>query len=211
LPTPETEITAVRIESVDADGFPFAHQWGRAPRLSFDHDWQGNNPDVERRTEVRLLWNDEAMFVRFVCSYRSMTVFEDAGENGRRNELWDRDVAEVFLQPDRFGSRYYKEFEIAPNGYWLDLEITPEGLTHITSGMRRRLESDSSRQQWTAVLSLPFASLTWRFDPAQSWRVNFFRCEGAGPARFYSAWQPTHTPEPKFHVPEVFGTLRFAR
>ena len=56
--------------------------------------------------------------------------------NGRRDELWDRDVAEVFLQPDRFGEKYYKEFEVSPNGQWLDLDITPQGLRHITSGMR---------------------------------------------------------------------------
>jgi alpha-galactosidase len=39
--------------------------------------------------------------------------------------------------------------------------------------------------------------------------VNFFRCEGADPLRYYGAWQPTGTPQPNFHVPAVFGTLRF--
>jgi alpha-galactosidase len=39
--------------------------------------------------------------------------------------------------------------------------------------------------------------------------VNFFRCEGVAPNRFYSSWQPTRTPTPDFHVPEAFGTLRF--
>jgi hypothetical protein len=24
------------------------------------------------------------------------------------------------------------------------------------------------------------------------------------------AWQPTHTPQPNFHVPEKFGLLKFA-
>ena len=53
-------------------------------------------------------------------------------------------------------------------------------------------------------------AMTPQFDPAQSWRVNFFRCEGIDPHRFYSAWQPTYTPDPNFHVPEKFGTLRFS-
>jgi len=41
------------------------------------------------------------------------------------------------------------------------------------------------------------------------WRVNFFRVEGATEPRFYSAWRPTNTPKPNFHVPEAFGALVF--
>jgi alpha-galactosidase len=41
------------------------------------------------------------------------------------------------------------------------------------------------------------------------WRVNFFRVEGAAEPRFYSAWRPTNTPKPNFHVPEAFGALVF--
>jgi alpha-galactosidase len=69
---------------------------------------------------------------------------------------------------------------------------------------------DESRREWTAQLAIPISAITEQFDPAQLWRVNFFRCEGIDPQRFYGAWQPTGTPRPNFHVPGVFGTLRFA-
>jgi alpha-galactosidase len=49
------------------------------------------------------------------------------------------------------------------------------------------------------------------FDPNKSWRVNFFRVEGAAESRFYSAWNPTGTPEPSFHVPGAFAPLIFRR
>jgi alpha-galactosidase len=61
-----------------------------------------------------------------------------------------------------------------------------------------------------AELALPMKCLVERFDPAARWRVNFYRVEGASEPRFYSAWQPTGTPAPNFHVPEAFGTLIFA-
>ena len=64
-------------------------------------------------------------------------------------------MAEVFLQPDRFGEKYYKEFEVSPNGQWLDLDITPEGLRHITSGMRSRVRIDEDRSAWIAELAIP--------------------------------------------------------
>jgi len=39
--------------------------------------------------------------------------------------MWDRDVAEAFLQPTGSPANSYKEFEVSPNGLWIDLEIAP--------------------------------------------------------------------------------------
>jgi hypothetical protein len=35
--------------------------------------------------------------LKFVARYRLITVFHDADPVGRRDKLWDRDVAEVFF------------------------------------------------------------------------------------------------------------------
>jgi alpha-galactosidase len=192
-----------------AGKFPAGAEWNRTTPVHFSHDWQGKNEDPQRQTQVEVLWSPDELYLRFRCRYRTINVFHDSEANGRRDELWDRDVAEVFLQPGRFGQKYYKEFEVSPNGQWLDLDITPKGLTHISSGMRSRVSLDEAVREWVADLAIPMATLTSRLDPALAWRVNFFRCEGLEPERFYSAWQPTGTPEPNFHVPEKFGTLRF--
>jgi alpha-galactosidase len=210
LPASGQEVTAVRLNhSTDNNGFPVAIDWQRTEPVRFCHDWQGNNQDPQRSTEVSLLWTAEELYLRFRCRYRAIHVFPDSEPNGRRDELWDRDVAEVFLQPDRFGEKYYKEFEVSPNGQWLDLEITPQGPRHITSGMRCTVALEEAGRVWTAELAIPMPALTEKFDPAQPWRVNLLRCEGIGPDRFYSAWQPTDTHEPNFHVPDRFGVLRF--
>jgi len=69
----------------------------------------------ERETEVHLLWTRRrSIWIR--AKYRVITVFGDAEPNGRRDQLWDRDVAEVFLQSNESDRRRYKEFEISPNG-----------------------------------------------------------------------------------------------
>jgi len=52
-------------------------------------------------------------------------------------------------------------------------------------------------------------SLVARFDPQAIWRANFYRAEGEAKPRFYSAWCPTKTLQPNFHVPEAFGRLIF--
>ena len=114
------------------------------------------------------------------------------------------------LQPDRSPRQSYKEFEISPNGMWVDLDISPSGTEDLKSGLRRSAFLDEERHAWAAELAIPIQSLTAEFDPARPWRVNFFRIEGARESRTYQAWKPTMTPEPDFHVPEVFGELRFA-
>ena len=207
------EDTAVAIrmsELPDGEGFPRQSSWELASPVRFNADWQGKNADPGRETEVRLLWTPETLFLRFRAKYRVITVFPDAEPDGRRDKLWERDVAEVFLQPDPSQLRRYKEFEVSPNGFWIDLDIAPEEKHDLKSGLRRRVVLNEAAKEWVAELALPMNRLVERFDPAAAWKVNFFRAEGLTESRFYSAWQPTRTPAPNFHVPEAFGALTFA-
>ena len=185
--------------------------WNRATAVTFSADWQGKHSDAGKQTIVRVLWNPDTIYLRFECRYRSLFVFPDSNPNGRRDKLWERDVAEVFLQPDPSAGHYYKEFEVSPNGMWIDLDISPKGLADLKSGMDRSVWLDETTHTWTAELAIPIKSIASHFDPADEWRVNFFRVEGESEPRFYSAWQPTSTPKPNFHVPSAFGHLKFAK
>lgn len=207
----ETErATALQLAGrVDAEGFPALASWDNVAATRFDGDWQGNNPDPQRETEVRLLWSPDVLYLRFLARYRSITVFTDAEPNGRRDQLWEHDVAEVFLQPPGTGAGHYKEIEVSPNGFWIDLDIAPGEKRDLQSGLRRRVKVDDQNKTWIAELALPMKSLTTNFDPTKAWRTNFFRVEGASEPRFYSAWRSTATPVPNFHVPESFGKLVF--
>jgi hypothetical protein len=210
LSSDERTAVAVRIvEPADAAGFPQQSSWEAAQGVRFKADWQGKNADPGRETEVRLLWTPETLYLQFRAKYRVLTVFADAEANGRRDQLWDRDVAEVFLQPNASDRTRYKEFEVSPNGLWIDLDIAPGEKRDLKSGLLRRVTLNEASKTWIAELALPMNSLVERFDPAATWRVNFYRVEGAREPRFYSAWQPTGTPAPNFHVPEKFGKLVF--
>ena len=186
-------------------------EWEKAAPVTFCADWQGKNSDAGRQTSVRALWSATALYLRFECKYRELYVFDDSEPNGRRYQLWDRDVAETFLQPDPSQLHAYKEFEVAPNGMWVDLDIVARKDTDLKSGLQRSVWRDEKNKIWVAELAIPINSLTAKFDPAAVWRVNFFRVEGPEPRRFYSSWQATKTPEPNFHVPEVFGRLVFQK
>ncbi len=196
-------------EKMGPAGFPEATWWEKTPAIRFEHDWRGEGADPQRATEVRLLWNDETLFLRFFARYRELHVFPDARADGWRDQLWERDVAEAFLQPDASDPRVYKELEVSPNGFWIDLNIAPGGKAELRRGLRRRVVQDAAARTWTAELGVPMRGLTAAFDPQRSWRANFFRVEGKAEPRFYAAWSPTMTPAPNFHVPEAFGHLAF--
>ena len=185
--------------------------WEKAVPITFCADWQGKNEDAARQTSVRALWSATTLYLRFECRYRGIYVFEDSEPSGRRYQLWDRDVAETFLQPDPSQLHAYKEFEVAPNGLWVDLDIVATKDTDLKSGLQRSVWRDEASRIWVAELAIPMRALTAKFDPAATWRVNFFRVEGPEPTRFYSSWQATKTPEPNFHVPEVFGEMVFQK
>ena len=204
-----------------------APEWLSAKPIRFASDWQGRNLDASLETEVLALWSQEILYLRFVCRFRELFLFDDSDPNGRRDHLWDRDVAEAFLQPpdsiakSRPGQAgqqtslsrpyaFYKEFEVAPNGLWIDLDISPSGLADLKSGLTRSVHIDETKKTWAAELAIPMDALTANFDPDAAWQANFYRVEGTIEPRHYMAWRPTHTPQPNFHVPEAFGLIKFA-
>jgi alpha-galactosidase len=196
-------------QALAPDGFPPSAAWDAAAPIVFNADWQGKNADPELETQVRLLWTPETLFFHYRSRFRTITVFPVAEPSGRRDHLWDRDVVEVFLQPDPTYPGHYFEFEVSPNGYWIDLGIEHGERSDPESGMKCRTQVDEKSKIWTAEIAIPLRSLALHFDPSSIWRVNFFRVEGASEPRFYSSWRPTNTPQPNFHVPTAFGKLKF--
>jgi alpha-galactosidase len=207
---PTGEIVAAHLEhEIALNAAKPASEWNTASPVTFCSDWQGKNPAPDRETRVRVLWSRQALYLRFECRYRELQVFADSKPNGRRDHLWDRDVAEAFLQPDPVHPHAYKEFEVSPNGMWIDLDISPGAKPDLKSGMTRSVTIDEKTHTWAAELAIPITAVTAKFDPNAIWRVNFFRVEGSEEPRGYYAWQPTHTPQPNFHVPSAFGRMRF--
>ncbi|HEY1262596.1 MAG TPA: carbohydrate-binding family 9-like protein [Terriglobales bacterium] len=208
---PAAEIVALRIShEIELNAAHPAPEWKYETPISFCRDWQGLNADPQRSTAVQALWTPQTLYLRFACCYRELFIFPDSDPDGRRDQLWDRDVAEAFVQPDPSRERFYKEFEVSPNGMWIDLDIFPGGRRDLRSGMRRSVILDEKAHSWAAELSIPMTALTAQFDSNAVWRVNFFRVEGNSEPRTYMAWRPTHSAQPNFHVPGAFGKMRFA-
>jgi alpha-galactosidase len=203
-----SQVIALELETpLDKEGLPTPSAWEKAQPAVYCADWRGKNPKPQLETQARILWSHEHVFVQFLCRYRELYVYSES--NCRRDELWDRDVAEIFIRPPEDKLRHYREFEISPNGNWLDLDIDHGEKRILFCDIKSRATVDADIRVWIAEMAIPFSCLTTAFDPGDVWKLNLFRIEGRKPNRFYSAWQPTDTPKANFHVPEVFGELHF--
>ena len=176
--------------------------------------WSGEPAPAQRHAEARLLWSSSALYVRFVCPQKEPLVITSTPQTDAKTlGLWDRDVCEVFLAPDLSTPNHYFEFEAAPTGEWVDLEIHKDGARRDTnaafhSGMSAA--ANITPDLVVVALRIPWSESLPQPTPGERWRLNLYRCVGSDPNRGYISWRPTYTPEPSFHAPEAFGWLLFS-
>jgi len=168
---------------------------------------------VKKQTTAKLLWSDNALYVRFEANQTEpLVVSETTNLKSKTKDLWDRDVCEIFIAPNPAESNKYFEFEIAPNGEWLDLAIcllSEERETDFDydSDMKSAARIEKSKVLMTVKIEWKALGKTPRAN--EIWKGNLFRCIGSGETRGYLAWQATKTEIPNFHVPEAFGEFEF--
>ncbi len=200
---------AQRDASADTD--PNSGFWrGVAPILA-ERDGSGNLVPGYR-TEIRSRWTGRNLYFLFICPYEQLNLKPEPKTETETNELWKWDVAEVFIGSDFKNIRRYKEFEISPQGEWIDLDIDLDAPRHEdgwvwNSGFQASARIDHAGKTWYGFMRIPYAAVDTRSSAAgNTLRVNFFRSQGVRPNHKALVWQATH--RPTFHVPEVFGTLR---
>lgn len=159
-------------------------------------------------TEVRLLWNEEALYVAFSCV--DADIFSTKTQ--RDDFIYLEDVCEVFLDQIGDGRQYY-EIQVSPNNAILDkifiltaepqstpqLRLTPECcakdlwsfLEWNMEGLRTatgRIVEDGRTVGWTVEIAIPAKALmkrrgTDKLAPCEM-RANFLRYD----------WQPGRDP-----------------
>ena len=215
--TSTAQLEAKHATDFDPDGNLNKKAWKGAHWAEFSHSMSGATNYAAQATRVASLWTETYIYFAFSCRYDALHVFEGEDVSKERWELWNRDVAEVFLNPQPERQLHYYEFEVAPNNQWIDLEITrgekPNHDASWNSGFAHATRIDAKRHIWTAEMRVPLKTMgVTEVKPGTEWRANFFRAAGKGAdtQRMFLAWSTI--PEGKtFHVPSRFGTLRLAK
>src|ERR1700742_4824560 len=116
--------------------------------------------------------------------------------------LWQEDVVELFLAPDRLGE--YFEIEVNPLGTVFDARIvSPDG---VRATMRadvgwecrglfaavRRYDRGEGAFSLDVVVRMPFDAFGSGVpQTGTEWRANFYRIDRSAQGDEFTAWQPT--------------------
>jgi hypothetical protein len=185
--------------------------------------WQGARPVTADKnnfgkpvpgfaTEIRSRWTDGNLYFLFTCPYQELYLKPNPVTATETNELWNWDVAEVFIGADFKNIKRYREFEVSPQSEWVDLDIDrdskhPEDGWTWNSGFKVATRIDKAKKIWYAALRIPWKAIDSR--PPQNgaeFRMNLYLSEGPPSNHKAITWQSTM--DNSFHVPERFGLLR---
>jgi hypothetical protein len=169
-------------------------------------------------TEARVDFTERAVIAMFRGRFQTLRIAKDLPvelDTGKSPQLWvHSDVYEFFIGPNSCANGRYKEFQVAPDGRFLDIHINqPDGMwdPQWCSGMQCRSFVDDVKKLWMAVIRIPWNSfgVNHRFD--NEWNANLYRASGAYHGDELLAWSPTGYGEHAFHRFEHFGRILFEK
>jgi len=178
-PDPELDhqISALHIEgTIVIDGELNEPEWQQVqPATDFTQQEPFIGEPASERTEVRLLYDDDNIYVGVYC-------FDSAGDAGlvvndvRRDfPPFENDVFGILL--DTFGdNRNGFLFSTNPKGAKRDGQVGGDGTTNnFDWDASWEVISQITESGWQAEMAIPFKSLRFRMGEEQVWGVNFLR------------------------------------
>ncbi len=190
---------------------PASPFWHASPPVYVEKDTLGKVVP-QFRTEVRTRWTKNNIYFLFVCPYQQLYLKPSPTPQHETNQLWNWDVAEVFIGSDFKDIQRYKEFEVSPQAEWIDLDIDLHKPHHEegwswNSGFEVKARIDPTAHIWYAAMRIPLAAIDTRpASPGNTLRINLFRSEGPPSHQQAVTWQAPM--KSTFHVPERFGLIR---
>jgi hypothetical protein len=201
-------VQAAKDVALKAD--PALSFWRAARPVTMEKDTQGQ-PVGKLKGDVRIRWTKSNLYLLFACPYDLLYVKAEPETKTETNKLWNWDVAEAFIGSDFQNIKLYKEFEVSPQGEWIDLDIDLNNPHHEdgwtwNSGFEVAVSTDEDAHIWYAAMKIPYAAIDTK--PAaigNKLRMNLFRSQGPPNHHQEITWQPPMAQT--FHTPEQFGTL----
>ncbi len=189
------------------DGKLTEPEWAKALPVRLEYQSHDVSVRPHLSTPVRALWSDQFLYLAFEAPYTQLSTFSPT-QKEERIGLWDNDVVEAFIAPDVGHVHRYSEYEWAPSGEQLDLDVDLPTKKDFawSSGMESVVSIDEAAHIWRVEVRIPWSALGGeRPHTGDTWRANFYRHDRQHQAGL--AFSPTL--RGSFHTPERFGWLAF--
>ncbi|MDW7774084.1 MAG: carbohydrate-binding family 9-like protein [Desulfobulbaceae bacterium] len=195
--------------------------WQDIPSVMLRY-FMGRKPDHFPRTEVKLAWDDTAVYVIFRVAAR----YVRAVARDHQGNVWEDSCVEFFFTPDSDVSRGYFNLEMNCGGTMLlhfqrsrgkgRIIIPKEECNRITAAHSLpRIDPEiEDPVRLDCCVFLPIILLkkychVTTPSPGAAWRANFYKCGDRTSHPHWLTWAPVHSSKPDFHQPASFGILQF--
>lgn len=184
----------------------------------------GSPPVHQPRTEFRLGYDDDGI----AGVFRVQDRYVRAVAEKHQDPVWRDSCVELFFTPHDDPSRGYFNLEMNAGGkmlfrYQEQPRVSPVSVSdadlqsvYVATSMPERIEPEIVEPvEWRLAFRVPLG-LIRRYCPRAvapaagvTWRANLQKCADGTSHPHWITWAPILVPEPDFHRPEHFGTLRF--
>jgi hypothetical protein len=191
-----------------------AKEWKHVSGVIADSSPFGK-PLPEARTEIRSRWTEQNLYLLFISKYQKLYLKPNPVLTSDTWGLWNYDVDEAFIGSDFHNVDVYKEFEVSPQGEYIDLDVDrsrkgEQADADWDSGWHVRARIDQKRRLWFCEMQIPWRAVATHAPAVNDeFRLNLYHIEGGPVERKYVVWQITNSPS--FHTPQSFGRLRLVR
>ena len=133
---------------------------------------EGNIRPARLNTEVRILYDENALYIGVYCEEPDMNRLRET-KMRRDSHVWRNDCIEVLLDTYRDRRNCYV-FATNTLGTQMDERISNESVFDMSWDAGWESRVSKHRHGWTAEFAIPFRVL--RFDPRNTtWGINFWR------------------------------------
>ncbi|MDA0660674.1 MAG: carbohydrate-binding family 9-like protein [Planctomycetota bacterium] len=213
-----------RTGPVTVDGNWDNARWRDVPCAELTR-YMGKKPDHFPRTQVKLQYDDEALYVIFRVEDR----YVRAIAVNNNDAVCTDSCVEFFFSPVSDIAKGYYNLEMNCGGTMLfhcqtasqvnQTPIRTEDIAKIqvVPSLPKRVEPELTEPTtWTVEYRLPFAAFVHYFPepivlpaPGAIWHANFYKIGDHTSHPHWLTWAHVDVPQPDFHRPEFFGKLQF--
>jgi hypothetical protein len=198
------------------------YPWKEIPSLQLNHI-MGEKPDHFPRTEAKLAYDNESIYVIFRVQDR----FVLSKHSNHQDPVYKDSCVEFFFIPGEDTELGYFNLEMNCGGTMLfhhqlkpregSVDIHPRHISEIevAASLPKIVDPEiKSDTTWVVEYRIPFSILKDYFEfniPGEGslWRANFYKCADESSHPHWLTWAPVQKPTPDFHMPEFFGHIEF--
>jgi hypothetical protein len=196
--------------------------WNETKSVKLEN-YMGKRPEHFPAVEMKMRYDKNNIYVIFKVDDRYVKAVATE-TNGR---VWEDSCVEFFFTPGSDTQSGYFNLETNCIGTFLmqyhNRIANDDGFVRSKDNKDIEIKSSidfSVKEEYTEPLTwyleyrmpvsflknyLPFEQPA----PGVKWRANFYKCGDKTSHPHWLTWAPVDFPEPKFHLPEFFGTIEF--